>query len=178
MSRRRSLELQGPPNENHLKVVLAAGLARHQSVDPVGGGFGGLQVAQIGAVVTLNDKAQKVLESGDNGEFDAKFGLGVAHYLNQYKPLVLIAVRKDWREVRTLPPFMRGDKDVMMAAVKGSPKALLFANDPAKTDKAVLMEAIKKDWRLADDIIRNVIESRDGVVLAELNTRKQREYGP
>jgi hypothetical protein len=154
-------------------------------VDPVGGGFGGdkidkakgLQVAQIGAPVTLGEKAQKELASGPRSQYDQTFGLGLEHYLGLYKPLVLIAVGQDWREVRTLPSSMRRDKDVIMAAVRRSPKALLFAEGPVKFDKAVLMQAIETDWKVANGIIRNVIDSHDKDVLVELATRKQKEDG-
>jgi len=39
------------------------------------------------------------------------------------------------------------------------------------------MEAIKTDWKVANGIIRNVIDSHDKDVLVELATRQQKEDG-
>lgn len=135
-------------------------------------------VAQIGVnpyPVYMNEEKtqaiQDVLGMGSDPR-DLNPGHGIEHWLMYYKPIVLVAVTNDWKEIKTLPEEMLRDEDVLMAAVKKNVKALAYAKSP--TNK-VLNFAIDKNWKVAEAIITKVLKITNRDVLARLTEKRRKE---
>merc|ERR1712232_1476887 len=63
--------------------------------------------------------------------------------MGEDKEVVLVAVGKGWT-LRRVPEEMKGDRDIVMAAVLQDRQALEWASGELKDDKAIVLTAVKK----------------------------------
>ena len=84
------------------------------------------------------------------------------------QPLVLEAVKSDWRELQNMPYKYKNDREVVLEAVGNHGWALQYVSDELKKDREVVMEAVRNDGTALEHASKELKKDREVVLEAEL----------